>query len=198
MFLEFINTPTRSAIAWRGLANILLGIIIVTWPQLTVYVVIVFFSFNLMLVGLYYLLEPLFDKANQHALSTTVIGVLTITFGVYLIIRPEFAAGIIGLLVAFWALLFGMLDIVVARRSLKADLDFAWVFMLAGVISLFFGLFMLLYPVKGILSIIWAVGLYAIIVGVLLLLSSILMNPAHKNNSTLNSNKKGPKNVKAK
>ena len=95
MFLEFVNTPTRSAIAWRGLANILLGIIIVVWPQLTIYVVIVFFAFNLMLVGLYYILEPLFDKANQHALATTALGILTVTFGVYLIIKPEFAAGII-------------------------------------------------------------------------------------------------------
>ncbi len=196
MFLEFVNTPTRSAIAWRGLANILLGIIIVVWPQLTIYVVIVFFAFNLMLVGLYYILEPLFDKANQHALATTALGILTVTFGVYLIIKPEFAAGIIGLLVAFWALLFGIVDLVVASRSIRAGLDFAWVFLLAGIISVVFGVFMLLYPVKGILSIVWVVGLYAIIVGVLLLLSSILMKSGNKTKSV--SKKKGKKNVKAK
>ena len=36
MFLEFVNTPTRSAIAWRGLANILLGIIILMIMSLIV------------------------------------------------------------------------------------------------------------------------------------------------------------------
>ena len=102
----------------------------------------------------------------------------------------------IGLLVAFWALLFGVVDLVVARRSIKAGLDFAWVFLLAGIISVVFGVFMLLYPVKGILSIIWVVGLYAIVVGVLLLLSSILMKSGNKTNSV--TKKKGTKNVKAK
>ena len=93
MYLEFVNTPTRSAIAWRGIANALLGIIILVWPVATVYVVVLFFALNLISVGLYSIFEPLFDRTNPHSIMDIIIGVLSVVFGLYLIIKPEFAAG---------------------------------------------------------------------------------------------------------
>lgn len=117
--MELLITPSRSALAWRGLANALLGIILLAWPQITVYVVILFFSINLIIVGLYSVVEPLFNRKNPHALMSIVLGILGVTFGVYLIIKPEFAAGLLGLLLAFWALLLGVFDISVGVKAMK-------------------------------------------------------------------------------
>ncbi|HMS91938.1 MAG TPA: DUF308 domain-containing protein [Candidatus Saccharibacteria bacterium] len=175
--MELLLTPSRSALAWRGLSNALLGIILLAWPQITVYVVILFFSLNLIIVGLYSVIEPLFNKRNPHAIMSIALGILGVTFGVYLIIRPEFAAGLVGLLLSFWALLFGIFDISVSVKALKLKLHFAWVYLLIGIVSVLFGLFMLLNPVSGVLTIVWLFGLYAMIIGITLLLMGILMRP---------------------
>lgn len=175
MQLELINTPSRSAMAWRGLANVLLGIIILAWPQLTVYVVILFFALNLIIVGLFAILEPLLNKNSRHAVLAVALGVLGVAFGVYLLIKPEFAAGLIGIIIAFWALLFGIFDLVVARQALREKIDFVWSYIVIGIISLLFGVYMLFSPLQGILTFIWIVGIYVIVVGAVLLLTSLLM-----------------------
>lgn len=175
--MELLLTPSRSALAWRGLSNALLGIILLSWPKATIYVVILFFSLNLIIVGFYSVIEPLFNKRNPHALMSIVLGILGVTFGLYLIIKPEFAAGLIALLIAFWALLFGVFDIAISTKAFKAKVHFAWAYLLIGIISVLFGLYMLLNPIDGVLTIVWLFGLYAMIIGVTLLLMSILMRP---------------------
>lgn len=176
MYLEFISTPTRSALAWRGLANLLMGIILLVWPQATVYVVILFFSLNLILVGLFTILEPLFARDNPHAIVTVALGVLGVVFGVYLIIKPEFAAAIVGILIAFWAILFGLFDFMISYKMHQVKAHFGWAYTLIGIISVVFGIYMLLSPVEGVLSIVWVFGMYAAVVGVILLLTSLLMS----------------------
>jgi len=173
--MEIIQLPSRSALAWRGLANVLLGTLLLMWPQATTYVVILIFAINLILVGLFSVLEPLFDRNNPHAIATIGLGIFGVTFGTYLIIKPEFAAGLIGVLIAFWALLFGIFDIAISIRAMKAKESFSWVFLIAGMVSVLFGLYMLFSPVIGILTIVWLFGLYVVVVGILLLLTSLLM-----------------------
>ncbi len=178
--MDFLQVPTRSALAWRGLANVLLGLILVFWPQATVYVVILFFSLNLILVGLFSILEPLFDKTNPHTWLNIVLGIFGVTFGVYLIIKPEFAAGLIGLIIAFWALLFGIFDISISYKAMRLKLQHSWIMMLVGVISVLFGIYMLLSPAEGVLNIVWLFGIYVIIIGTILLLTSLFTPRAKK------------------
>jgi len=187
MILEYVNTPTRSALAWRGLANVLLGLVILVWPQVTVYIVILFFALNIILVGLFSILEPLFDNANQHAFLTVVLGILSVAFGVYLIIKPEFAASIAGLLIGFWALLFGVHDLLVSYEAIKVKFKFAWVLVMTGIVSVIFGIYMLLSPLQGILNIIWIIGLYAVVIGSMLLLSSLFVKSSKTKVRTKNA-----------
>lgn len=175
MQLEIINTPSRGAVAWRGLANILLGVIILAWPHLTAYVVILFFALNIILVGLFAILEPLINKKSQHAIASVALGILGVAFGAYLLIKPEFAASLIGILIAFWAILFGIFDLVVARYAMKEKVDYAWSYVVVGVISIVFGIYLLLSPLQGILTFIWIVGIYVLVVGIILLLTSLFM-----------------------
>jgi uncharacterized membrane protein HdeD (DUF308 family) len=175
--MEILLTPSRSAVAWRGFSNALLGIILLAWPQVTVYIVILFFSLNLIIVGFYSIIEPLINKSNPHAIMSVALGILGVTFGLYLIIKPEFAASLLALFIAFWAILFGVFDTSVSVKAIKAKIHFAWIFLLLGIVSILFGIYMLLNPSEGILAIVWLFGLYAMIIGITLLLMSILMKP---------------------
>ena len=66
------------------------------------------------------------------------------------------------------ALLFGVLEVVAAIR-LRQVITHEWWLLLSGVASLVFGLALLVAPGAGALALIWLIGAYAIIFGVLLL-----------------------------
>ncbi len=185
--MQSVIMPTRSSLAFRGLLNILLGVTLVMWPKASAYVVVVLFALNLIFVGLYEILQPLINKKVEHNMLEVVLGILGVTFGVYLLIRPEFAALLIGLLIAFWAILFGIYDFVIGYKSHKLKLESSWVFIVAAIVSILFGLYMLISPVTGILTIVWLFGLYAIVIGVLLCFTSLFLKKGHGETKKLNS-----------
>ena len=60
-----------------------------------------------------------------------------------------------------------MFQIVGAIR-LRKEIDNEWFLILCGVISVLFGIAMFMAPGAGALALIWVIGIYAIIIGVLL------------------------------
>lgn len=182
--MDLVSSPSRSTLALRGLANIILGGIVVLWPSATLYVLIVLFSLNLMFVGLFAIFEPLFDRSNHHSILTVILGILGVIVGIFLIARPEIAASIVSLLIAFWALLFGIADLYAgfAVSDAKSKAPAAWFLILIGIISLIFGVYVLFNPITGAITFVWLVGLYALIVGVILVVASFFVKSSKKSN----------------
>ncbi|HEX4205541.1 MAG TPA: DUF308 domain-containing protein [Ktedonobacteraceae bacterium] len=44
-----------------------------------------------------------------------------------------------------------------------------WTLIIAGILSLVLGIFLAIQPVAGLLGLVWAIGIYAIIFGILLI-----------------------------
>jgi uncharacterized membrane protein HdeD (DUF308 family) len=72
------------------------------------------------------------------------------------------------LVIAVWAVLTGILEIVVAIR-LRHEINNEWLLALGGIVSMALGVFLFLRPVAGGIAIIWTVAAYAVIFGVLLI-----------------------------
>jgi uncharacterized membrane protein HdeD (DUF308 family) len=87
-------------------------------------------------------------------------------------------------LIAFWAIITGVFEFV-AAIELAGELQDDWMLGLTGVLSVAFGTLVALYPRSGALSIIWIIGLYAILAGVTrLVLAYRLTSGEHKIKST--------------
>jgi len=71
--------------------------------------------------------------------------------------------------VAAWAIVTGILEIVAAilRRHVITS---EWVMILSGVASIVFGLLLFVFPGAGALSLVWLIGAYAIVFGILLII----------------------------
>ena len=165
--MELAVLPSRNTILLRALANMLLGAILLIWPGLTLYVLVLIFAINILIIGLATLFEPAFDKSNKSSILTVILGLIGVAAGIFLLVRPGITAGIIALLIAIWAIVFGISDIYVGFAG-KIEMGARLLFILVGIIALLFGIYVLSSPLEGILSLFWAIGFYAIIVGVIM------------------------------
>jgi uncharacterized membrane protein HdeD (DUF308 family) len=81
---------------------------------------------------------------------------------------PVIAAGVIVLLIAAWAVVTGILEIVAAFQ-LRRQIDNEVWLGLAGLASIVFGVIAFFFPTAGILAVVWLLAAYAIIFGIFML-----------------------------
>lgn len=88
-------------------------------------------------------------------------GVVGVVAGIIALLFPAYAAEILLLLIAAWAIVTGALEIVLAFRLRRVITGEVWM-ALAGVASILFGVVAVLFPAAGALSVVWLIGSFAI------------------------------------
>jgi len=73
------------------------------------------------------------------------------------------------ILIAAWAIMTGVMDLVAAVR-LRKIITNEWLLILAGIASVAFGILLLFQPAVGALALIWWIGAWAIVLGILLMI----------------------------
>ena len=74
-------------------------------------------------------------------------------------------------LIAAWTIIFGITQIIAAVR-LRRVITGEWLLMLAGIISVLFGILLFIFPIPGALAVVIWIGVYAIVLGIVLALSN--------------------------
>lgn len=130
----------------------------------------------IMMFGVYTLADGLvalgtgLSRTNGSPRWWTVLleGVLSLAAAVVALLWPEIIALIMVFVIAGWAVLTGILEIVAAIR-LRAEIKNEWLLALGGLVSIALGVFLFFQPVTGGIAIIWTLAAYAMIFGVLLI-----------------------------
>ncbi len=92
-------------------------------------------------------------------------GVVGVIAGIVVATWPAITAIVLLWLIGAWFVVTGLLEIIAsvhARRRIDSD----WSLMLAGVLSVVFGVVLVIWPAAGALSLAWLIGVLAIILGV--------------------------------
>ena len=156
-------------IAIRGVAAILFGVIAFVWPEITVVVLVALFAAYALIDGASMLLMSL---RGQRSWEIGLFGVAGILAGLFTFFYPSMTALLLLTFIGAWAVVTGVLQIVAAIRLRREIANEFWL-ILAGVISVLFGLYVILFPGSGALALIWAIGVFAIIQGAVLLMLSL-------------------------
>ena len=163
----------------RGILLIALGIMMVTWPQATVLVILVLFAAYLIVDGVMALAEGFTERREGRPSGWFFTqGVLAIIAGIVVLVWPSATATVVVWVIAFWAILAGITGIVggLAQRKLP-DSGWGW-FLAWGVLALVFGIVLLFNPTAGILTVLWLVAIWAICAGVVLAIASFFVRNA--------------------
>jgi uncharacterized membrane protein HdeD (DUF308 family) len=157
------------ALALRGLAGLLLGIIAITMPGPTLAAVVIVFALYAIVDGILAIIAAVRGIRRKERWGPMMIeGVLGIAAGIIALIWPGIGALALTLLVAGWALVTGGFEIAAAIR-LRKTIKGEWLLLLAGILSVVLGLVLAIFPGAGMLTLVWWLGAYAIAYGVVTL-----------------------------
>ena len=154
------------ALALRGAIAVLFGLLTFLIPGVTLISLV-------MLFGVYAILDGVFDivsamKAPGHHWPLLVEGIVGIIAGIVTFMWPGITAMVLLYLIAFWAILTGVLEIVAGIR-LREVIANEMLLILMGVISVLFGILIIIFPGAGALAIIIWIGAYAVVFGIILI-----------------------------
>ena len=154
-------------VALRGLAAIIFGILAFIWPGITLGVLILFYGAYAIVDGALALYAAIRSR-GQPVWALLLEGMLGIGAGLVAFFWPAITALVLLYVIAAWAILTGVMEVIAAVR-LRQAITNEWALILSGVLSVVFGLLLVIQPGTGALTLVWLIGLYAVLFGVGLL-----------------------------
>jgi uncharacterized membrane protein HdeD (DUF308 family) len=157
MYSRFLQSPGTLAI--RGIVALLFGILALLLPA----------SAFLALVIAFGALAAAINNSDRDGRGWLALeGIAGIIAGIVTFVWPGLTAVALIALVAAWALVTGIMKIVLAIR-LRKEIRGERLLALSGVASILLAALMMLAPVPATLGLVWALGIYAIVLGGLLI-----------------------------
>jgi uncharacterized membrane protein HdeD (DUF308 family) len=156
----------RTMFLVRGIAAILFGILALVWPKLTLSALVLLFGVFAVIAGITAVAAALRNTQEQGWGFLLFEGILGILAGAVALIWPGITALAFLYLLAAWAILTGILEIV-APLSFPMSGGRAALMVLTGLISIVFGILIAAQPSSGLLAVVWLIGVYAILLGIM-------------------------------
>ena len=173
MAMPRVSQPLTShwwALALRGVLGILLGLVALTRPGVTLAAIILFVGAYMFVDGVVAIMASLRGmRAGDRWGWMLVEGIIGIVAGIIVFRTPATAAMVLVWLVAFWAIMHGAAEIGAGIR-LRKMIENEWLLILAGVLSLALGIFILMRPGLGVLLLVTWIGVYALFAGIVTLM----------------------------
>lgn len=165
--------------ALRGAAAIAFGILAFVWPGITLLSLVFLFGAYALTNGVLSLIAAFkAPKGTGNKGSLASLGLLSIIAGLLSFFIPGITAMGLVLLIAAWALVNGVTEIVAAIK-LRKVITGEWLLILAGLVSIAFGIVLFLQPSVGALALVFWIGAWAIAMGILLIILAYKIKGLH-------------------
>lgn len=167
MRIEFARTWWMLAL--RGLIAIIFGVATLVWPGIALKALVLLFGVYALLDGVVALVVAIQTREMLNLWWVWLLeGLVGLAIGILTFLRPGVTEIALLYLIAAWAILTGAFEVVVAAE-LRKLIERDWLLALDGILSIILGVLLAIRPAQGALAVTWLIGLYAIVVGALLL-----------------------------
>ena len=152
----------------RGICAIIFGVLTLMWPGLSLLTLVVLYGVFALFDGGLAIGAAIMGGAPAPRWWLALVGVLGIGAGAVTLMWPGITGIVLLYFIAGWAIAAGVFEIVGAFR-LRKEIEGEWWLIAAGVLSVLFGVLILMFPGAGALGIAFAIAWFAILYGGLLI-----------------------------
>jgi uncharacterized membrane protein HdeD (DUF308 family) len=150
----------------RGIAAIIFGLLAFAWPGLTLVTLILLYGAYALVDGVLAIVAAITGGVPGSRWWLAIVGLLGIAAGLVTFLTPGLTALVLLFFIAGWAIVTGVFQIIGAIK-LRKEIDNEWLLILGGIISVLFGVGMMSAPGAGALALVWVIGAYSMVMGVI-------------------------------
>jgi uncharacterized membrane protein HdeD (DUF308 family) len=164
-------------IVLRGVVAVLFGVLAFAWPGITLAALVIVWGAYALTDGVLALIAAWRVRDQGRPFwSLVIVGLLGIAAGAVTFLWPAITALSLLMIIAAWAVVMGVFQIVAAIR-LRKVVQGEWLLGLSGLLSVIFGVVVFVQPGAGALAVVWLIGSYAIFFGILLIALGVRLKP---------------------
>jgi uncharacterized membrane protein HdeD (DUF308 family) len=151
---------------FRGIVAILFGVVALVWPKMTLSALVFVFGLFVVISGITSVVAALRNTEFPGWGWVLGEGILGIAVGVVALVWPGITELAFIYLLAAWAILTGIFE-VITPLAYPMSGGRAVLTALAGILSIVFGILIAAQPSSGLLAVVWLIGVYAILFGIM-------------------------------
>jgi len=176
-------TEVARAVWWlvllRGVLAVLFGLFALFAPGTALLALVYVFGAYAILDGVAAVVAGVRHRRQEaHWVWHIVEGAISIVAGIVAFAWPGVTALVILYLVAFWSVFTGVTE-AMAAFAMRRRGSPAWGWMLAaGVLGVLLGIVLVLAPGAGLLTLLWLLGIYAVVFGVIVIVWALRLRKA--------------------
>ena len=165
--IQALFARNRWTLGLQGTIAILFGLLAIFWPIHTIGALVKIFGAFALIDGILTMTMAVMERNGKERWWMSFLkGLVGIAVGVITFFWPAITALVLLYLIAIWAFGIGIIEICFAILMYR-PLREGWSVGLAGIAALLFGLVLVIHPGIGALTVIWLIGMYAVVYGVL-------------------------------
>ena len=163
----------------RGLAGVIFGIIALAYPGSALIALAILFGAYAFVDGIFALAAAFTGIAGTRWWALLLEGILGLIVAFVVWTQPVFSTAVLVYAVAIWAIITGVIEII-AGFQLRDVINNEWLYILAGAVSIIFGILVFRDIDAGAIAIAWTIGIYAILFGIMQLGVAFRLNGLRK------------------
>ncbi|GAA4896379.1 uncharacterized membrane protein HdeD (DUF308 family) [Stackebrandtia albiflava] len=164
---------TWGLVVFRGVIGVIFGALALLWPQITLLALVVLFGAYAIVDGVMAIVMGFSGRGGERWVLVAM-GLVGVLAGLIAFVWPGVTALVLLWVIAFWAVLTGVMYLVAAWR-LRREIDNEWLLGLTGVASIGLGVVLLFQPAAGAVALVVTIGVFAIVWGVLSIVLGLRM-----------------------
>jgi uncharacterized membrane protein HdeD (DUF308 family) len=165
-------TKMRWALGLNGALSVLFGVVILVWPEISLYALTILFGAYVLASGIVSLAVSFNGAAKGERGWLVFSGLVGIGVGIAVLVWPSISALALLYVIGAYAVALGVMA-VVGAFYLPIDGSDTFLLILTGLISILFGIAMFAQPGAGALVVLALIAAFALVTGVTELVAAI-------------------------
>lgn len=166
----------------RGFAALLFGLAVLLFPGAALSLIITLVAAYFLVDGIFTIIYAIQRRNEPRWWVSLLEGFIGVLAGIGAFLYPGMTSLILLYIIAFWAVMTGLMEIIFAIEMRKAINNELWM-ILSGIVSILFGVLLVLFPGGGILTLLTLLGAYAFAFGVIMIIFAFRLR-SHRGQDT--------------